>query len=132
MKRLLVAAATLLTPNIAHAQDLSGIWHCVLNSAPANIDLMVQIQPDFSLYGEGSYILNGTSGFYEIRAYGRWAIGTDAALPGQKVVQLQFIPGNVAAFSLFPAWIGDPKALYSRVPDPIYGVPIETACQRRS
>ncbi|PTX04252.1 hypothetical protein [Pararhodobacter aggregans] len=133
MVRFLLSAAVLASvPLSASAQGLPivGVWRCVMNSQPASIDMTVQLAPDQSLYAEGTYILNGTSAFYQIRGPGRWAVGPDNSMPGQTFVHMQVIPGNVATFSIHPAWIGDPNNMYALFQPPGGGGPVETACQR--
>ncbi|MCB1387986.1 MAG: hypothetical protein KDK12_02350 [Rhodobacteraceae bacterium] len=138
MFRFLVAAAFIGSPSLAlaQAQYIPGVWRCILNSVPANVDVVVQMAPDFTAYAEGTWILNPTPfmngpRIEQIRAAGRWGMGPDQGQPGATVLSLQLIPGNVPSFTLAPAWLGDPNALRSVLPDPERpGAYIETACQR--
>lgn len=138
MTRFFAAALLAAFPALAQAQAQyrPGIWRCILNSAPATVDVTVQFGADFTAYAEGTWILNPTPMMNgprveAIRAPGRWTFGADPSQPGQTILQLQLIPGNVPSFSLFPAWIGDPNALHTRMLDPTYpGAMLEYACQR--
>ena len=128
---LFSVALVMATPHALLAQGLPvvGTWRCVMNSQPASIDITVQLAPDQSLFARGTYILNGTSAFYQIQGPGRWAVGPDDSAPGQTFAHMQVVPGNVASFTIHPAWIGDPNNLYTLFYPPGGGV-VETACQR--
>lgn len=138
MHRYLAMAAMAVLPGLAQAQAqyIPGTWHCVMNSVPATVDMVVQLGADFTAYAEGTWILNQGPGMNgprvePIRAPGRWNLGADPSMPGQIVLALQLVPGNVPSFSIFPSWIGDPNALRSVVPSPVYpGTSVEYACQR--
>jgi len=135
MRRVLLTAlfATLFASSAA-AQQLPapvGLWRCVMNSAPASIDLQVQIAPDGSLFGQGSYILNQTSFFQQIQAPGRWLTipAGEPEFPNGGY-QLSFVPPNVASFSLFLQPTTTPGNLYNLWQNPQTGDRVETACQK--
>lgn len=132
MRRTLIAAAIAALPTslAAQGQDVTGIWRCVMNSYPATIEMVVQVNLDQTLWGEGTIILNGTSAMHQVRAPGRWGIFPNEYRAGEYVVGMQFLPQNVATFSIYPGLIGDHNALYNLVPGSQPGTQVETACQR--
>ena len=138
MLRFLLPAALALIPSLASAQAqyIPGRWRCILHSVPATVDVIVDMAPDFTAYAEGTWILNQGPGMNgpqirEIRAPGRWAFGPLPGMPSQQGLHLQLVPNNVPSFTLYPAWIGDPGALRTYVPDGAYpGAMLEYACQR--
>jgi len=129
MRNILASTLALFLPSMAIADhELSGTWRCVLNSSPVSIDVQVQFQPDGSAYAQGTYIINGTTAFYQIRGPGRYTYGpADSPPPGQ-IYRIQIAPGNVATFSMFVRPTGQPGMLYNTFRPPEGGI-VETSCQ---
>jgi hypothetical protein len=130
MRKTFTTILAIILPTGAFADhELSGMWRCVLNSAPVSIDLQVQFQPDGSAFAQGTYILNGTSGFYQIQGPGRYIYGPADEPPPGMIYRIQFAPGNVATFSMFVRPTQTPGMLYNTYAPPGGGI-VETACQR--
>lgn len=130
MRLVHASLVALFLPSVALADhELSGMWRCVLNSAPVSIDVQVQFQPDGSAYAQGTYIINGTTAFYQIQGPGRYTYGPAESPPPGSIYRIQIAPGNVATFSMFVRPTGQPGMLYNTFRPPEGGV-VETSCGR--
>ncbi|MEM1389351.1 MAG: hypothetical protein AAF748_07805 [Pseudomonadota bacterium] len=109
--------------------DPVGQWRCVMNSVTVSIDVAYQINPDGSLFGQGSIVYNQTSAIYQVQGGGRWLAGVDPST-GRFTYQFGLQPPNHASFSIFTEPTGDPNALYQLRPNMSAGGSTETACSR--
>ncbi|MEP5729675.1 MAG: hypothetical protein ABJL67_09885 [Sulfitobacter sp.] len=132
----LLLLLSLLTPGIAVAQhqptNIVGYWRCVSNSDIVSIDLQLQINPDNSLYGEGSIVYVQTSRIFNVRGPGRWLLGPPDASSPEYLYSFQLHPmdGNHAIFSIYARPTGAPNGLYNYWYNPQTGGATETSCQR--
>lgn len=110
----------------------AGYWRCVSNSSYVSIDLQMQINPDQSLYAEGSIVYVQTSRIYNVRGPGRWLLSPpDASSPEYLFsFQVQPMDGNHAIFSIYARPTGTPNNLYNQFRNPQTGGVTETSCQR--
>ncbi|MFK7835798.1 MAG: hypothetical protein AB8B60_06230 [Sulfitobacter sp.] len=134
--QVLIALLILLgpLPLLAQAQpsNIAGFWRCISNSGVVSIDLQLQINPDRSLYGEGSIVYVQTNRIYNVRGPGRWLLAPpDASSPEYLYTfQLQPMDGNHAIFSIYARPTGAPNGLYNLWRNPQTGGTTETSCQR--
>ena len=132
MRIFLIAVLALLPMSSAMAQPTNpaGIWRCVVNSNIVSIDMTYQINPDFSLAGQGSIVYIATSRIYQVQGYGRWSASPPDASSNQWLYRLQIAPQNHAMFSVFPRPTNDPNFMNNVFQDPQTGGVTETSCQR--
>ncbi|MEM6488336.1 MAG: hypothetical protein AAF677_08720 [Pseudomonadota bacterium] len=127
------ALSALATAASAQIQPINpmGIWRCVVNGPAVSIDVQMQVNPDQTLFAQGTYILNGTSAFYTIQGGGQWLLAPPDASSPEYMYRFQIVPQQqVAAFPIFVRPTGDPSSLYNVFQNPQTGGVIESACQR--
>lgn len=143
MKFTSLVSALVLLSSMAFAQQVpqpsnpQGKWRCINNATtPDNLglvtDMTMQVNPDQTLYAQGSIVYTATNQIYNIQGRGNWAFFPPDPSSPEWLLKFHIVPqnGNHASFPIMSRPTHDPNSLYYFFQHPHTGAVSETRCGR--